>query len=69
MPPKTNPNYVYVEHEDGFYKRDDSQQRGSADYFSRPAPPVRDAATGHPIGSDGQIDWKRVCDEANKRQN
>ena len=36
--------------------------------FNKPLPPVRDAATGHPIGKDGNIDWKRVCDDANKRQ-
>jgi hypothetical protein len=26
---------------------------------------VRDAETGHPI-KDGQVDWKRVIDEANR---
>lgn len=35
--------------------------------FDKPIPPVRDTETGHPLGSDGKIDWKRVIDEANKK--
>lgn len=60
-----HPNYE--EREDGYYKKDHSQVRGSADYFSRPAPPVRDGETGHPIGSDGKTDWARVIREVNER--
>lgn len=41
------------------------RSQGNASYFQKPIPPVRDAETGHPIGPDGKIDWKRVCDEAN----
>jgi hypothetical protein len=66
MPPK-NPNYT--ERDDGYYKNENSSSRGNADYFSRPAPPVRDGATGHPIGTDGEIDWARVIREANERDN
>jgi hypothetical protein len=35
--------------------------------FDKPIPPVRDAATGHPIGKDGTIDWGRVIREANEK--
>jgi hypothetical protein len=66
MEPKTNPNYK--EGKDGFWKSDTSVQKGNADYFSRPIPPVRDGATGHPIGSNGKIDWARVIREANERE-
>jgi hypothetical protein len=41
--------------------------RGNAEYFSKPLPPVRDAATGHPIGADGKIDWAAVIREVNQR--
>jgi hypothetical protein len=41
--------------------------RGNADYFAKEIPPVRDAATGHPIGSDGRIDWAAVIREVNER--
>jgi hypothetical protein len=34
----------------------------------KPIPPVRDSATGHPIGTDGKVDWARVIREANERQ-
>ncbi len=43
------------------------QARGNASYFERPIPPVRDASTGHPIGSDGRIDWAAVIREVNQR--
>lgn len=65
MSPDKNSNWY--EDKDGWHKKDNSQSKGNADYFKRPIPPVRDAATGHPIGKDGKIDWKRVIDEANKR--
>ena len=32
-------------------------------------PPVRDAATGHPIGADGKIDWAEVIRQVNERDN
>jgi hypothetical protein len=35
--------------------------------FDKPIPPVRDAATGHPIGKNGEIDWAQVVQEANQR--
>jgi hypothetical protein len=59
----------WYEDKDGWHKNSDSQQKGNADYFSRPTPPVRDGATGHPIGKDGDVDWARVIREANERQN
>ena len=65
MSPEKNSNWY--EDKDGWHKKSDSQTKGNADYFNRPRPPVRDGQTGHPIGKDGQIDWKRVIDEANKR--
>jgi hypothetical protein len=33
--------------------------------FTRPAPPVRDGATGHPL-KDGKIDWEAVIRKANQ---
>ena len=39
--------------------------KGNASYFERPIPPVRDAATGHPIGKDGKIDWRAVIRKVN----
>jgi hypothetical protein len=59
-----NPNYV--ERDDGYYKTDQSTTKGNADYFAKPIPPVRDGATGHPIGPDGKVDWARVIREANE---
>lgn len=45
------------------------QARGNADYFARPAPPVRDAATGHPLKADGSgIDWAAVIALVNARE-
>jgi hypothetical protein len=43
------------------------RSKGNADYFSKPIPPVRDAETGHPIGSNGKTDWERVIREVNER--
>jgi hypothetical protein len=62
MPDK---NSNWIEKADGWHKADNSQSKGSADYFSRPIPPVRDGQTGHPIGKDGNVDWKAVIDKAN----
>ena len=31
--------------------------------------PVRDGATGHPIGADGKTDWARAIQEANEKDN
>ena len=61
-------NSNYEEREDGYYKKDNSTTRGNADYFNKPRPPVRDGATGHPIGKDGNIDWARVIRDANERK-
>lgn len=33
--------------------------------FDKPIPPMRDAETGHPM-KNGEIDWARVIEEANK---
>jgi hypothetical protein len=52
---------------DGWHKVPKSTTRGNADYFRKPAPPVRDGATGHPIGKNGNVDWKRVIRESNKQ--
>lgn len=41
--------------------------QGNADYFAKPIPPVRDAATGHPIGANGKIDWGAVIKEVNQK--
>ena len=62
---KPPPNYE--EREDGYHKIGPSPTGGNASYFERPAPPVRDAETGHPIGEGGKIDWARVIREANER--
>jgi hypothetical protein len=66
MSPDKNSNWY--EDKDGWHKKSDSQGQGNANYFRRPTPPVRDAATGHPIGKGGEIDWARVIREANERQ-
>jgi hypothetical protein len=31
--------------------------------------PVRDNATGHPVGPDGKTDWARVIRESNQSDN
>ena len=36
--------------------------------FTKPIPPVRDGATGHPI-KDGKTDWGRVIRESNEKHN
>lgn len=59
-------NSNWIQKDDGWHKKPDSTAKGNADYFKRPAPPVRDGATGHPI-KNGEIDWKRVIEEANKQ--
>ncbi len=61
-------NSNFVLKEDGWHKKDNSQTRGNASYFQREPPPVRDAATGHPIGKGGGIDWKRVIEEVNNKE-
>ena len=62
---RDNPNYT--ETAEGYHKKDNSTARGNADYYSKPIPPVRDGATGHPIGKGGKIDWARVIREANEK--
>jgi len=64
MPEKTN-NSNWTEGKDGWHRTGNA--KGNASYFERPAPPVRDAATGYPIGSDGKIDWAAVIREVNQR--
>jgi len=58
-----NKNSNWIEKDDGWHKVDNSQSKGSADYFKRPIPPVTDSA-GRPI-RNGQTDWKAVIDKAN----
>lgn len=60
-------NSNWVEKSDGWHKSSTSTQKGSADYFSKPIPPVRDGATGHPIGTNGKIDWAAVIRESNAK--
>ena len=43
----------------GLYDNLDAQRDGKF--------PVRDNATGHPIGADGKTDWARVIREANEK--
>ncbi len=61
-------NGNWIQKDDGWHKVESSQTQGNADYFSRPAPPVRDAETGHPIAPDGKIDWARVLREINEKE-
>jgi hypothetical protein len=65
MSPDKNLNWI--ETDDGYHKSDTSHQQGNADYFNHPIPPVRDGETGHPIGSDGNVDWGRVIRDVNER--
>lgn len=65
----SNKNPNWVERDDGWHKLDNSLVKGNADYFARPIPPVRDAATGYPIGPDGKIDWAAVIRESNEKHN
>ena len=58
-------NSNYVERSDGWHKSPKSTSKGNADYFKIPPPPVRDGATGHPIGEDGKIDWDAVIRKVN----
>jgi hypothetical protein len=60
---KRIPGSNWIESADGWHKSDSSHQRGNADYFSRPIPPVTDSA-GRPT-RNGQTDWKAVIDKAN----
>lgn len=57
----------WILRKDGWHKVSGSHQQGNAGYFGKPIPPVRDGATGHPIGSNGKIDWARVIQESNEK--
>lgn len=57
----------WEEREDGWHKTGSGTNQLTNNVFNKPIPPVRDAATGHPIGRDGQIDWARVIQEVNER--
>ena len=63
------PNSNWEQRPDGWHKKPNSTTRGNADYFRKPTPPVRDGATGHPIGKDGKVDWARVIRESNDAHN
>ena len=65
---KKSSNGNWTETSEGYHKKDNSTTRGNTNYFSKPIPPVRDGATGHPIGKGGKIDWARVIQEANEKQ-
>jgi hypothetical protein len=67
MSGKKNNGTGWEEREDGFHKTGSGRNQLTNNVFSKPAPPVRDAATGHPIGKNGEIDWARVIREANER--
>lgn len=60
-------NGNWVEDKDGWHKSETSHEKGNAGYFSRPIPPVRDGATGYPIGKDGKIDWNAALKEVEKK--
>jgi len=60
-----NGNWILTK--DGWVRDPNSHVKGNASYFSKAPPPVRDAATGYPIGTDGKIDWAAVIREVNKR--
>jgi len=50
----------WYQDEEGWHKTDDPGGAPNGltnNVFDNPIPPVRDAYTGHPIGSDGDIDW------------
>lgn len=64
-----DPNPNYQEDDDGYQKNEQSIQKGNADYFARPFPPVRDTA-GRPLipDGDGKIDTARWIKEVNDDQ-
>jgi hypothetical protein len=41
-----------------------------AGIFDRPIPPVRifDGETGHEIGPDGKVNWKKIIEDANGKE-
>jgi len=63
----SNSNSNWEEKPDGWHKKPGSTTKGNANYFTRPIPPVRDGATGHPIGKGGKINWKQVIRESNEK--
>lgn len=60
-------NENWIEKEDGWHKVQESKAKGSASYFSRPIPPVRNTA-GAPL-KDGKIDTARWIKEINEKSN
>ncbi len=50
---------------DGWHKKQNSETRGSAGYFGRTLPPMRDGG-GRPCRADGGIDIKRRDDEVSE---
>src|SRR5215212_1988799 len=63
---KNNSNSNWVEKPDGWHKTSQSTTKGNASYFERPAPPVRDAATGWPI-VNGKPSAAAAIQESNKK--
>lgn len=53
-------NSNYVLKKDGYHKKDTSTQKGSADYFAKPIPPVRDQGLPLKPNGGGKVDWKQV---------
>lgn len=60
-------NSNWILKKDGWHKKQNSVTKGTSP-FTRPAPPVRDGATGHPI-RNGKVDWARVIRESNEKHN
>ena len=56
----------YVEKKDGHYKADQSQVKGSAGYFAKDPPPMRDQA-GRPMKNYDEVDTARWIQEVNER--
>lgn len=63
---KSNSNWT-LKH-DGWHKKNNGQVKGNADYFAKPIPPVRDGATGFPLGKDGRIDWNAAAEEIERKR-
>lgn len=57
-------NKNWIEKRGGYHKSKTSTTKGSADYFARPIPPVRDTMN-RPL-KDGEVDIAKWVDEVNK---
>ena len=59
-------NGNYVQKKDGWHKTDQSKAKGSAGYFSKEPPPMRDQA-GRPMKNYDEVDTARWIQEVNER--